>query len=111
MTPERKGYIKSAMKFAEDFPDGAFMQYMEDCGITVKELEEVQGGEAMRNYPIYPTRRIGTYPQTVVRQNSLVTVYIEHYNNRGHSVGGMWVLKSEIRLLSRRLLQVLKAWK
>jgi len=39
LSDERKGYIESAMDFAEDFSDGAFMAYMEECGIDVSELE------------------------------------------------------------------------
>ena len=35
----RKVMIQSAMDFAEDFSDGAFMAYMEECGIDVSELE------------------------------------------------------------------------
>ena len=39
LTPERKDYIRSGMAFAKDFPDGAFMAYMDECGIDVTELE------------------------------------------------------------------------
>lgn len=36
---ERKAFIQMHMAQAEDFPDGAFMAYMEECGIDVSELE------------------------------------------------------------------------
>jgi hypothetical protein len=39
LPPERKSYIRSALDFAEDLPDGAFMAYMEERGIDVSELE------------------------------------------------------------------------
>lgn len=39
LTPERRGFIQSALDFTEDFPDGAFMAYMEDAGIDISELE------------------------------------------------------------------------
>jgi len=39
LTPERRGYIKSAMDHAADFPDGAFMAYLDEMGIDVSELE------------------------------------------------------------------------
>ena len=38
LTPERRGYIEAAMDFADDFPDGAFMAFMEEKGIDVYEL-------------------------------------------------------------------------
>ncbi len=39
LDPERRGFIKSAMDFAHDFPDGAFMAYMDENLIDVSELE------------------------------------------------------------------------
>jgi hypothetical protein len=39
LKPERRGFIQAAMDFAESFPDGAFMAYMEEQGIDVGELE------------------------------------------------------------------------
>lgn len=39
LTPERRGYIRSAMDYADGFPDGTFMAYMDECGIDVSELE------------------------------------------------------------------------
>ncbi len=39
LSPERKGFIREKMDFAEDFPDGAFMAYMEENSIDVSELE------------------------------------------------------------------------
>jgi hypothetical protein len=36
---ERRGFIKSALDFTEDFPDGAFLAYMEEQGIDISELE------------------------------------------------------------------------
>lgn len=39
LTPERRDYIQSAMDFADDFSDAAFMAYLEERGIDVSELE------------------------------------------------------------------------
>jgi len=39
LTAERRGFIRSAMSYAEDFSDGAFMAYMDEMGIDVSELE------------------------------------------------------------------------
>jgi hypothetical protein len=39
LTDERRGYIEAAMDFADEFPDGAFMAYMDEQGIDVSELE------------------------------------------------------------------------
>ena len=39
LKPFRRGFIKAAMDFAKDFPDGAFFAYMEEEGIDVSELE------------------------------------------------------------------------
>lgn len=39
LSPERREYIYQRMSFADDFPDGAFSAYMEECGIDVSELE------------------------------------------------------------------------
>ena len=41
LTPERRAYIEAALAFAEDFPDGAFMAYMEEQGISIDELEQM----------------------------------------------------------------------
>lgn len=39
LSPERRGFIKAAMDFAEDFPDGAFFAYLDERDIDVTELE------------------------------------------------------------------------
>jgi hypothetical protein len=39
LTAFRRGFIEAAMDFAAEFPDGAFMAYMEEQGIDVSELE------------------------------------------------------------------------
>ena len=39
LKPERREYIREKMDFASDFPDGAFMAYMDESGIDVSELE------------------------------------------------------------------------
>lgn len=39
LTAERRGFIEAAMSFADNFPDGAFMAYMDEQGIDVSELE------------------------------------------------------------------------
>jgi hypothetical protein len=41
MNEERRAYVETMMEVAEDFPDGAFMGFMEECGIDVEELVEV----------------------------------------------------------------------
>ena len=38
MTPERRGYVMAMIAVAKDFPDGAFMGFMAECGIDVEEL-------------------------------------------------------------------------
>lgn len=39
LTDERRAYINLHMGIADDFGDGAFFAYMEECGIDVSELE------------------------------------------------------------------------
>lgn len=39
LTPERRGFIRSALDHSDDFPDGAFMAYMDEQGIDISELE------------------------------------------------------------------------
>lgn len=39
LTMDRRSYVEAAMDFAADFPDGAFMAYMDERGIDVSELE------------------------------------------------------------------------
>lgn len=39
LTPERRGFIQSAMDHSSDFPDGAFWAYMEEKEIDASELE------------------------------------------------------------------------
>lgn len=39
LSAERREFIRSQMNYAEDFSDGAFFAYMDECGIDVSELE------------------------------------------------------------------------
>lgn len=39
MTDEWFGFIDAANSFAGEFPDGAFMAFMEENGISVEDLE------------------------------------------------------------------------
>lgn len=39
LSQERLAEVAEALRHSEDFPDGAFMAYMEERGIDVSELE------------------------------------------------------------------------
>lgn len=39
LTPKRRAYIVEKMDYANDFSDGAFFAFMDECGIDISELE------------------------------------------------------------------------
>lgn len=44
LSQKRLNRIADALRFSEDFPDGAFCAYMEECGIDISELEPFSEG-------------------------------------------------------------------
>lgn len=49
LTDERRAFVQAQMDYADDFPDGAFMGWMEECGIDVSELEVFAEGHDCQN--------------------------------------------------------------
>lgn len=41
MDAERRAYVETMMKIAADFPDGAFLGFMQEKGISMEEVVEV----------------------------------------------------------------------
>jgi len=41
MDAKRRAYVETMMEVAEDFSDGAFLGFMEECGIDLDELVEL----------------------------------------------------------------------
>lgn len=62
------------------------------------------------NYPIYPVREIGKYPNYYVQQEDVESCYVFITPAMGEKSTGIRVLKKDMRLLAKRLIQCADEW-